>query len=194
MNGALALLIGALLGSVPFGLILTRAAGLGDVRKIGSGSIGATNVLRTGNKKVAAATLALDVLKGLAAVLLCQYLWGRDAGLLAGLAAVVSHCYPVWLGFKGGKGVATAAGVLLAAAWWMGLIVAGVWLATAFLTRISSASALVACAAAPIVALLAGDWNLALFALVLALFVAWRHSANIRRLIAGTEPRIGAGK
>lgn len=194
MNDALALLIGALLGSVPFGLILTRAAGLGDVRKIGSGSIGATNVLRTGNKKVAAATLALDVLKGLAAVLLCQYLWGRDAGLLAGLAAVVSHCYPVWLGFKGGKGVATAAGVLLAAAWWMGLIVAGVWLATAFLTRISSASALVACAAAPIVALLAGDWNLALFALVLALFVAWRHSANIRRLIAGTEPRIGAGK
>ena len=194
MNGALAVLIGLALGSVPFGLILTRAAGLGDVRKIGSGSIGATNVLRTGNKKVAAATLALDVLKGLAAVLLCQYLWGRDAGLLAGLAAVVSHCYPVWLGFKGGKGVATAAGVLLAAAWWMGLIVAGVWLATAFLTRISSASALVACAAAPIVALLAGDLNLALFALVLALFVAWRHSANIRRLIAGTEPRIGAGK
>jgi len=194
MNDALAVLIGLALGSVPFGLILTRAAGLGDVRKIGSGSIGATNVLRTGNKKVAAATLALDVLKGLAAVLLCQYLWGRDAGLLAGLAAVVSHCYPVWLGFKGGKGVATAAGVLLAAAWWMGLIVAGVWLATAFLTRISSASALVACAAAPIVALLAGDWNLALFALVLALFVAWRHSANIRRLIAGTEPRIGAGK
>ncbi len=194
MNAALAVLVGALLGSVPFGLILTRAAGLGDVRTIGSGSIGATNVLRTGNKKVAAATLALDVLKGVIAVLVCQYLWGRDAGLLAGLAAVVSHCYPVWLGFKGGKGVATAAGVLLAAAWWMGLIVAGIWLATAFLTRISSASALVACAAAPIVALLAGDTTLALFALVLALFIAWRHSANIRRLIAGTEPRIGAGK
>jgi glycerol-3-phosphate acyltransferase PlsY len=194
VNAALAVLVGALLGSVPFGLILTRAAGLGDVRTIGSGSIGATNVLRTGNKKVAAATLALDVLKGVIAVLVCQYLWGRDAGLLAGLAAVVSHCYPVWLGFKGGKGVATAAGVLLAAAWWMGLIVAGIWLATAFLTRISSASALVACAAAPIVALLAGDTTLALFALVLALFIAWRHSANIRRLIAGTEPRIGAGK
>ncbi|RVT97864.1 glycerol-3-phosphate 1-O-acyltransferase [Rhodovarius crocodyli] len=194
MSYLLSLLIGAALGSIPFGLILTRAAGLGDVRTIGSGSIGATNVLRTGNKKVAAATLVLDVLKGVIALLVCQYLWGRDAGLLAGLAAVVSHCYPVWLGFKGGKGVATAAGVLLAAAWWMGLIVAGVWLATAFLTRISSASALVACAAAPIVALLAGDMNLALFALVLALFVAWRHSANIRRLIAGTEPRIGKGK
>ncbi|WP_160123102.1 glycerol-3-phosphate 1-O-acyltransferase PlsY [Rhodovarius lipocyclicus] len=194
MNDALALLIGLALGSVPFGLILTRAAGLGDVRTIGSGSIGATNVLRTGNKKVAAATLALDVLKGVVAVLVCQDLWGRDAGLLAGLAAVVSHCFPVWLGFRGGKGVATAAGVLLAAAWWMGLIVAGVWLASAFLTRISSASALIACAAAPIVALLAGDSTLALFALVLALFVAWRHSANIRRLIAGTEPRIGAGK
>jgi glycerol-3-phosphate acyltransferase PlsY len=194
MNWALASLLGYLLGSVPYGLLLTRAAGLGDVRSIGSGSIGATNVLRTGNRKIAAATLALDILKGVAAVLLAWHFWGREAGLLAGLAALIGHCFPVWIGFKGGKGVATAAGVLLAAAWWLAIACAVIWLVAAKVTKISSASALTACAAAPIVALLAGDLPLAGFALVIALLVAWRHSANIRRLLAGTEPRIGQGK
>jgi len=191
MTWVLAALLGYLLGSVPYGLLLTKAAGLGDVRQIGSGSIGATNVLRTGRKGLAAGTLALDLLKGLVAVLLAGWLWGRDAGLVAGFAAMLGHIFPVWLGFKGGKGVATAAGVLLAASWWLALACALVWLATAFTTRISSASALMACAAAPIIAAIAGDWPLAGFSLALALLVAWRHEANIKRLIAGTEPKIG---
>ncbi|MBE9605358.1 glycerol-3-phosphate 1-O-acyltransferase PlsY [Acetobacteraceae bacterium H6797] len=191
MIWVLAALLGYALGSVPYGLLLTRAAGLGDVRQIGSGSIGATNVLRTGRKGLAAGTLALDLLKGLAAVLLAGWLWGRDAGLVAGFASMVGHIFPVWLRFKGGKGVATAAGVLLAASWWLALLCAAVWLATAFITRISSASALMACAAAPLIAAIAGDWSLAGFAMALALLVAWRHEANIKRLIAGTEPKIG---
>lgn len=186
-----AALIGYLSGSVPYGLLLTRAAGLGDIRQIGSGNIGATNVLRTGNKKVAAATLLLDALKGVVPVLALGALWGRDAGLVAGLAALLGHIFPVWLGFKGGKGVATGAGVLLAAAWWVGLACAVLWFVMAKVTRISSASALTACAAAPLVALLSGDLRLAGFALVLALLIIWRHQDNIRRLLAGTEPRIG---
>ncbi|MFC4165879.1 glycerol-3-phosphate 1-O-acyltransferase PlsY [Teichococcus aestuarii] len=186
-----AALLGYLSGSVPYGLLLTRAAGLGDIRQIGSGNIGATNVLRTGNKKVAAATLLLDALKGVVPVLALGALWGRDAGLVAGLAALLGHIFPVWLGFKGGKGVATGAGVLLAAAWWVGLACAVLWFVMAKVTRISSASALTACAAAPLVALLSGDLRLAGFALVLALLIIWRHQDNIRRLLAGTEPRIG---
>ncbi|WP_159993978.1 glycerol-3-phosphate 1-O-acyltransferase PlsY [Roseomonas sp. 18066] len=186
-----AAVIGYLSGSVPYGLLLTRAAGLGDIRQIGSGNIGATNVLRTGNKKVAAATLLLDALKGVVPVLLLTALWGREAGLIAGLAALLGHVFPVWLGFKGGKGVATGAGVLLAAAWWLGLIGAVIWVVMAKTTRISSASALTACAAAPVIAALAGDWMLAGFALVLAAIIIARHHENIRRLLAGTEPRIG---
>jgi glycerol-3-phosphate acyltransferase PlsY len=190
----LAAIIGYLSGSVPYGLLLTRAAGLGDIRSIGSGNIGATNVLRTGNKKVAAATLLLDALKGAIPVLLLGWLWGRDAGLIAGIAALLGHIFPVWLGFKGGKGVATGAGVLLAASWWIGLICALIWVVMAKVTRISSASALTACACAPVIALISGDLRLAGFALVLVLLIIWRHQENIRRLLAGTEPRIGKGK
>ena len=189
-----AAVIGYLSGSVPYGLLLTRAAGLGDIRAIGSGNIGATNVLRTGNKKVAAGTLLLDALKGAIPVLAFTALWGRDAGLLAGIAALLGHVFPVWLRFKGGKGVATGAGILLAASWWIGLLCALIWVAMAKITRISSASALTACVAAPVIALLAGDRLLAVFALVVAVIILWRHADNIRRLLAGTEPRIGKGK
>jgi glycerol-3-phosphate acyltransferase PlsY len=194
MIAVLAAVIGYLSGSVPYGLLLTRAAGLGDIRSIGSGNIGATNVLRTGNKKVAAATLLLDALKGAIPVLLLGWLWGRDAGLIAGIAALLGHIFPVWLGFKGGKGVATGAGVLLAASWWIGLLCALIWVVMAKVTRISSASALTACACAPVIALISGDLRLAGFALVLVLLIIWRHQDNIRRLLAGTEPRIGKGK
>jgi glycerol-3-phosphate acyltransferase PlsY len=184
-------LLGYLLGSVPYGLLLTRAAGLGDIRAIGSGNIGATNVLRTGNKALAAATLALDAGKGAVALLIARALWGEDAGLVAGVAAMAGHAFPVWLGFKGGKGVATGAGVLLAAAWWLGLVALAVWLAMAAITRISSASALAVCALAPVLALAFGSWQLALAALALAALITWRHRPNIARLLAGTEPRIG---
>ena len=186
-----AALLGYVLGSVPYGLILTKAAGLGDIRAIGSGNIGATNVLRTGNKALAAATLVLDALKGVVALLLARWLWGEDAALVAGVAAMAGHAFPVWLGFNGGKGVATGAGVLLAAQWWLGLAALAVWFAVAFATRISSAGALAACVAAPVVALIFGDAKLALFAAALGGFIAWRHKANIARLIAGTEPRFG---
>jgi glycerol-3-phosphate acyltransferase PlsY len=191
MSGVLSLALGYLLGSVPWGLLLTRAAGLGDIRSIGSGNIGATNVLRTGNKTLAAGTLALDILKGVAALALARALWGETAGLLAGFGAMLGHAFPVWLGFKGGKGVATGGGVLLAAAWWLGLGAALVWLATALATRISSAGSLAACAAAPVIAAVAGRWDLAVFSAGIAALVAWRHQANIARLLAGTEPRIG---
>ena len=183
--------IGYLSGSVPYGLLLTRWAGLGDVRSIGSGSIGATNVLRTGNKTVAAGTLALDALKGAIPVLVFTALWGRDAGLVAGIAALLGHVFPVWLGFKGGKGVATGGGVLLAAAWWVALICIAIWLVMARLTKISSLSALTVCAAAPVVAALSGDLRLAGFTLAISVLVVWRHQDNIRRLLAGTESRIG---
>ena len=186
-----ALALGYVLGSVPWGLLLTRAAGLGDIRGIGSGNIGATNVLRTGSKGLAAATLALDALKGAAALLIAGAVWGESAGLAAGFGAMLGHAFPVWLGFRGGKGVATGAGVLLAASWWLGLVALLVWLATAALTRLSSAGALAACAAGPLVALAAGRTDLALFAAGIAALVVVRHRANIARLIAGTEPRIG---
>ena len=187
----LAIMAGYLLGSVPFGLVLTRMAGLGDIRAVGSGNIGATNVLRTGNKPLAAATMLLDIGKGALALALAGWLWDGDAGLFAGFGAMLGHAFPVWLGFKGGKGVATGGGVLLAAGWWLGLGAALVWLAMALVTRISSASALAACAAAPAIAAVAGRWDLAAFSAGIALLVAWRHKANIARLLAGTEPRIG---
>jgi glycerol-3-phosphate acyltransferase PlsY len=192
MSLILAAVLGYLMGSVPYGLVLTKAAGLGDIRSIGSGNIGATNVLRTGNKGLAAATLALDALKGLVALLIARWLWGEDAALVAGVAAMAGHAFPVWLGFKGGKGVATGAGVMLGAAPWLGLTALAVWVAVFAATRISSASALAACAVAPVAALVFGDVKLALLALGLAALIAWRHKANIQRLLAGTEPRFGS--
>ena len=187
MTTLVSLLAGFLLGSIPFGLLLTRAVGLGDIRAIGSGSIGATNVLRTGRKDIAAATLLLDLLKGTAAVLLARWLGGPAA--LAGLAAVLGHTLTPWLRFQGGKGVATAAGALLGVAWPLGLAMGVIWLATAVIVRISSLSALLACAAAPFVALLVTPypWPVPL----MAAWIVWRHRANIARLRAGTEPRIG---
>ena len=194
MSFLFAAILGALLGSIPFGLLLTRAAGLGDVRNIGSGSIGATNVLRTGNKALAAATLLLDALKGLAAVWLAGWLFGPGPDVVAGAAAVVGHCFPPWIGFRGGKGLATAAGVLLALAWPVFLIAAAVWLAVALTWRISSLGALAALTAAIIASVVLAPGPVGMGILLVAALVAWRHQANIERLIAGTEPRIGEGK
>ncbi len=187
---ALALIGGYLIGSIPFGLLLTKAAGLGDIRSIGSGNIGATNVLRTGRKGLAAATLVLDGLKGAATILLARWLLG-DQDLVAGTAAVLGHTLPVWLGFKGGKGVATGLGVYLAAMWPVGIACCVIWLIAAKVTKMSSASALIAVAAAPVLALVFSDTEHALLALLVGVLIFWRHEANIRRLIAGTEPRIG---
>ncbi|MFN3233649.1 MAG: glycerol-3-phosphate 1-O-acyltransferase PlsY [Alphaproteobacteria bacterium] len=180
-----------LLGSVPFGLLLTKMAGLGDIRSVGSGNIGATNVLRTGKKGLAAATLILDGGKGAAAVLLAQA-YAPDSYLVAGGAAFLGHLYPVWLGFKGGKGVATFLGVTLAVHFILGLICCAVWLATAAIFRMSSLAALVAVAAAPIyAAIMLTQAHLLLF-VFLALLVFIRHAANIGRLMRGEEPKIGA--
>jgi acyl phosphate:glycerol-3-phosphate acyltransferase len=184
-------LLGYVLGSIPFGLILTRLAGVGDIRRLGSGNIGATNVLRTGNKGLAAATLLLDGLKGAAAVALAAWLGGHEAVLWAGLGAVLGHAFPVWLAFRGGKAVATSFGVLIAAAWPVGLSAGAVWLAVAAVRRISSLAALAAFALAPILAAVVADATIVKLALGIAVLVFARHHANIRRLIAGTEPRIG---
>jgi glycerol-3-phosphate acyltransferase PlsY len=198
---ALALLGGYLLGAVPFGLILTRIAGLGDIRAIGSGNIGATNVLRTGRKGIAAATLLLDGFKGAAAVLFGAWLaarmgapvfWGLSAAVaLAGFGAVLGHLFPVWLGFKGGKGVATTFGVLVAACWPAGLAALVLWLATALIGRYSSLAALVSMVAAPILGWVIGGQGVGLFAAVLAVLVIARHKGNIARLVRGEDPRIG---
>lgn len=196
MNAALLapVVIGYALGSIPFGLLLTRAAGAGDLRRIGSGSIGATNVLRTGHKGLAAATLLLDVGKGAVAVLAGRLTAGEPGALLGGLAAVLGHMFPVWLKFRGGKGVATGFGVLLAAMPAVGAIAALFWLAVAVVVRISSASALVASAAVPLLAWLLGQPLAAIATVVvIAVLVFIRHHANIARLLAGTEPRIGRG-
>ena len=191
---AAALAGGYLLGSVPFGLVLTRLAGYGDIRAIGSGNIGATNVLRTGNKPLALATLLLDSGKGAIATLLAAWLWGHEAALLAAGGSMLGHAFPVWLGFKGGKGVATALGVLLAISWPVGLFACLAWLATALVTRISSLSALVAIGAAPVFAWWWTGPAVAALALFIAALVFIRHHANIGRLLKGEEPRIGAKK
>ncbi|MEP4036905.1 glycerol-3-phosphate 1-O-acyltransferase PlsY [Pseudophaeobacter sp.] len=183
--------IGYLLGSIPFGLVLTRLMGLGNLREIGSGNIGTTNVLRTGSKAAAAATLILDGGKGAAAVLLARSLAGEDAAQLAGLMAFLGHCFPVWLKFKGGKGVATFLGLMLALAWPVGIACCLTWVATAAVSRISSLSALVAALAAPLWAYLLGYPAVILLPILLAAVVFWRHGANISRLLAGSEPRIG---
>ncbi|MEM6461034.1 MAG: glycerol-3-phosphate 1-O-acyltransferase PlsY [Pseudomonadota bacterium] len=188
---AIALVIGYLLGSIPFGLILTRLAGMGDLRAIGSGNIGATNVLRTGNKGLAAATLLLDALKGTAAVLLFSWLWGQNMAMVAGFAAYLGHLFPVWLRFKGGKGVATYVGVLLGLLPIGVLIFAIVWLATAALTRYSSLAALIAAIFVPVALFLIGQVAIAQLFTVMSLITYVMHRANIARLVAGTESRIG---
>jgi glycerol-3-phosphate acyltransferase PlsY len=184
------LVLGYLLGSIPFGLILTRLAGLGDIRAVGSGNIGATNVLRTGRKGLAAATLVLDALKGTAAVLIGSR-WGLEGAVIAGLGAFVGHCFPVWLKFKGGKGVATFLGVLAGLHWPAMIAASLIWIATAALTRYSSLSALIATAAAPAVLLAAGRRAEALLFVLLTAMVWIKHRPNIARLLDGTESRIG---
>ena len=189
--------LGYFFGSIPFGLLLTQAAGLGDIRMIGSGSIGATNVLRTGNKKLAAATVFLDGAKGAVAVMLAHGALlgsaGHDAGLWAALGAVLGHMFPIWLGFKGGKGVATGFGVLLAVAWPVALLAGAVWAVMAAVFRISSLAALATCAAAPIFAFWLTDLPTVYLSLTIAVLICVRHHANIRRILVGTEPRIGRG-
>ena len=187
-----ALLLGYLLGTIPFGLFFAWLSGAGDVRKIGSGNIGATNVLRTGKKWAAAATLLCDAAKGAAAVLLARMLLPPGGEIFAGLGAVLGHLFPVWLRFKGGKGVATYLGICLALYWPVGLAVAATWIAAALVWRISSLSALIAIALSGAYFLLLHHEAYALLALALSLLITWKHRDNIRRLLAGTEPRIGA--
>ena len=186
-----ALVFGYLLGSIPFGLLITRAAGLGDVRRIGSGNIGATNVLRTGNKGLAALTLLADALKGTVAVLVAGW-FGPDLALYAGLAAFLGHIFPVWLNFKGGKGVATYLGVLAGIHWPAALAFAVVWLGVAFLTRFSSLAALVAALVVPVFLYFLGHGNAAALFVIMTAIVYYKHWPNISRLMAGTEARIGA--
>ena len=193
-NSLLAALLGYALGSIPFGLILTKMAGMGDVRDIGSGNIGATNVLRTGNKGLAAATLLLDLVKGFVPVWLAGQYWGATAAGIAALAAVIGHCFPVWLKFKGGKGVATNAGVCFGLAWPIGAAYAVSWLLILALFRISSLAGITAVLAAPIAA-----WQLKMtefvpFLIAIAVLIIWLHRANIGRLLSGTEPTVGSKK
>ena len=195
-----ALVGGYLLGSIPFGLVLTRLAGLGDIRNIGSGNIGATNVLRTGRKGLAAGTLILDGGKGAVAVLIAG-LWGQDVALAAGSGAILGHLFPVWLNFKGGKGVATKLGLLLALSWPIGIAACLTWLVVALVFRYSSLSALVAAALAPVYAWYlpplwggSGDPRLVWFSVALAVLIWFQHRANIRRLLRGEEPKIGKRK
>ena len=184
-------LLSYLLGSVPFGVLITRLLGLGDLRSIGSGNIGATNVLRTGNRAAALATLLLDAGKGAIAVLIARIALGSDAAQVAALSSFLGHLYPVWLGFRGGKGVATFLGTLIALCWPVGLAACASWAVTAAASRISSLSALVAAALAAIWAAVLGHGEMVLLIVILAALIFWRHHANIARLLAGTEPRIG---
>jgi acyl phosphate:glycerol-3-phosphate acyltransferase len=181
-----------LLGSVPFGIVITRGMGLGDLRQIGSGNIGATNVLRTGNKSAALATLILDAAKGGIAVLIARALLAEDAAQVAGLAAFLGHLFPVWLGFKGGKGVATFLGIMIALAWPVGLAVCGTWLLAAVLSRTSSIAALFAAGTSAIWLIVFSEGQPLLLTLVFTVLVYLRHAENLKRIKAGTEPKIGA--
>jgi glycerol-3-phosphate acyltransferase PlsY len=195
MNSAtvLAIAVGYLLGSIPFGLLLTRLAGKGDIRDIGSGNIGATNVLRTGSKKLAAATLVLDALKGAVAVLIAQRLW-PDAVNFAAVGAFVGHLFPVWLRFQGGKGVATLLGILAPLFWPAALVYAVVWLGLLYFLRISSVAGMTAAISAPVTAAVLGKMALVPILLGFALLIIWKHHENIRRLLKGEEPRVGKKK
>jgi acyl phosphate:glycerol-3-phosphate acyltransferase len=189
----LALAAGYLLGSIPFGLILTKLAGHGDLRDIGSGNIGATNVLRTGNKALAALTLLLDLFKGTAAVLIGSRL-GQDAAILGGLGAFLGHLFPAWLGFRGGKGVATYIGVLLGLYWPGAIAFCAIWLLVALITRYSSLSALVASAAVPCLLFFIGGTRIPVLFVIFTVLLYWRHADNIGRLLRGEEERIGTKK
>jgi len=189
-SGLLAFALGYLLGAIPFGLVLTHLAGKGDIRAVGSGNIGATNVLRTGSKGLAAATLLLDALKGTLAVWLAAQLW-PDGARFAAAGALIGHLYPVWLKFRGGKGVATLLGVLVPLLWQAAAIYAAVWIAMLLLARVSSAACIAAAASAPIVAALLGRSDLVPMLAVFAVLVIWKHKDNLARLRAGTEPRVG---
>ncbi len=192
------LLIGYAIGSIAFGIVLTRLTGAGDLRAIGSGNIGATNVLRTGRKGLAAATLLLDLLKGAVAVWIVQFIADNydignalDAGLMAALGAFLGHLYPIWLKFKGGKGVATYAGIALALCWPVGLLFAGCWIGTLALVRLSSLAGLLASLSAPIAALYLGGPKIALILALCTILTFWRHRENIARLFSGNEPKVG---
>lgn len=188
---ALAALAGYLLGSIPFGMVIARIMGLGNLREIGSGNIGATNVLRTGNKGAAALTVVFDIGKGAVAVLLARAMIGEDAAQLAGLAAFLGHLYPIWLKFRGGKGVATFMGVLLALYWPLGLASLATWLITVVILRISSLGALTAAAMAPLWMLWMGRAEMLALGAIFTIFIYLRHAANITRIRAGTEPKVG---
>jgi acyl phosphate:glycerol-3-phosphate acyltransferase len=189
---AAAITFGYLLGSIPFGLLFSRLAGAGDIRKIGSGNIGATNVLRTGKRWAAAATLLCDGGKGALAIVVARYFQGNDAALFAGLGAFLGHLFPLWLNFRGGKGVATFLGITLALDWRVGLLALATWLIVAFFSRMSSLSALVAAALVPLYLALFNEPLYAMFGLILALLIYAMHRENIRRILSGQEPRIGA--
>ena len=191
MDWTLAFLAAYVIGSIPFGLLLAMATGKGDIRQIGSGNIGATNVLRTGSKGLAAATLLLDLAKGFAAVLIARQFW-PDAVGLAAVAAIAGHCFPVWLGFRGGKGVATFAGVCFGVLWPLGAIYAAVWLGVLALTRISSLGGMGAAVSAPVAAALMGEMQLVPWLAAIAMLILWLHRDNIRRLLAGEEPKVGS--
>jgi acyl phosphate:glycerol-3-phosphate acyltransferase len=191
----LAVIGGYFLGSIPFGLILTQMAGLGDIRNVGSGNIGATNVLRTGRKDIALATVLLDAGKAALALWIARHLYSPEVGLVAGAAALMGHCFPIWLKFKGGKGVATFFGTLLIGLWPVGVLAGLIWLGTAFTFRFSSLGSLVASIAAPIIALIFHAGTIGTLAIAAMSAMIWyRHRENLSRLIAGTEPKIGAKK
>jgi acyl phosphate:glycerol-3-phosphate acyltransferase len=195
LDYALALLGGYLLGSIPFGLLLTRMAGLGDIRNVGSGNIGATNVLRTGRKDIALATVLLDAGKAALALFLVRHFFNPEAGFVAGAAAMFGHCFPVWLKFKGGKGVATFFGTLLVGLWPVGVLAGLLWLGTAFTFRFSSLAALVATLAAPLIALIFHAGTIGTLAIAAMSAMVWyRHRENLTRLLKGQEPKIGGSK